>query len=112
MQAWSDSDLGIFPGAVLVGKKPFTALAPHLTLRESVTALGLTGARVHADAAIQEAGWVHGKKALFLVFDSDTLLLESLHLEPFDAELWARFKPAESAREVWDRDPKPPAPKK
>lgn len=111
-QADTDPGFGLFPGAVLVGDRPLLLLAPHLTAQELVKALGADQARVHVDAAILEAGWVHGAKALFLVFDSETLLLESLQLEPFDAPLWESFVPARQAGEMWDRAAKtlPPKP--
>jgi hypothetical protein len=110
-RADADPGLTLFPGPVLVGDKPLLALAPHLTIQEAVKALGFQTARIHGDAAILEAGWAHGAKALFLVFDSETLLLESLQLEPFDAPLWDEFMPAQQMRDVWDRAPRAAPPK-
>ncbi len=107
-RADTGSGLGLFPGSLLVGDRPLLAVAPRLTVQEAVKALGVPAARVHHDAAILEAGWAHGKKALFLVFDSETLLLESLQLEPFDARLWDEFMPAGEVRDVWDRAPAAP----
>ena len=109
-RADTDAGLGLFPGSVLVGEEPLLTLAPRLSIQEVVKALGVKEARVHADAAILEAGWAHGQKALFLVFDSETLLLESLQLEPFDAPLWEEFKPANQVGVVWDRPAKVAAP--
>ncbi len=95
----------VFVGEVLLGSAALTTKAPDLRIKQIAQALGVGGARGQMDGNVTELAWRRGNGTLFLTFDDDTLLLEAIVLEGFDAQLWNSMKPLEEARQLWDVEP-------
>ena len=99
-----ESGARVFTGAVLVGKNPLNQVAPSLSLKEIVNAVGLEGGRILSAAGTIEVGWRHGADTLYCAFDDATRRLQLIFIEQNSEALWAEMKPLSSQRKLWEAE--------